>query len=270
MKKITLSDEQVLEIVDLLKNTDKSYDYISSKYSIKKHYISSINTGKRYSELTKDEKYPIRKASVKAPKSSMIDTLSEKQIKEIIQLLEENKVKFEDIGKHYNINRESVGKINSGNFNHSFLGDITFPIRTKHIRQEKGASSLKFSEKEINQIVQLIKNTNMTFTEIADKFNTTSWTISMINNGHRYTKLLADETFPLRKDTVTTQANSTSKLSEEDILKIIELLKDSKDSLRAIGKKFNIDNSVIARINNGKAWSNITSKYISEYPIRKK
>ena len=46
MEKIKISDKSVLEIVELLKKPDISYDYISAKYSIKKHYISAINTGK--------------------------------------------------------------------------------------------------------------------------------------------------------------------------------------------------------------------------------
>lgn len=33
MRKIELKDEIVLEIIDLLKNTDKSYDYIATKYN---------------------------------------------------------------------------------------------------------------------------------------------------------------------------------------------------------------------------------------------
>lgn len=165
MRKIELKDEIVLEIIDLLKNTDKSYDYIATKYNLKKHYISSINTGKLYNNLSIDKDYPIRKTSVRSPKSSMLDKLTKKEIQEIIQLLDEGKVKFEDIGKQYNINRHCVGQINNGEFNHSFLSDIDFPIRTKHIRQEKGSNSIKFSEKEIKEIVNLIKNTNKPFTK---------------------------------------------------------------------------------------------------------
>lgn len=269
MKKIELKDEIVLEIIDLLKNTDTSYDYICTKYNLKKHIISSINTGKTYNHLNTGKNYPIRKSSVRNPKNSMIDMLTKKEITEIIQLLNEGKVKFEDIGKQYNINRHCVAQINKGEFDHSFLKNIEFPIRTKHIRQEKGNNSIKFTEKEIKKIVNLIKNTDIPFTEIALTYNTTSWTISMINTGKRYTTLLNNETFPLRKNTASKQ-NIISKLSHKDIVSIIHLLKNSNDSLRAIARQFNIDNSVIVRINNGKAWTNITSQYTQKYPIRTK
>ena len=270
MKKIEITDNVALEIIEILKNTYLSYDYIETKYGIKRHYISSINTGKKFSHLNENGDYPLRKTSVRSPKASMVDKLSQKQILEIIQLLREGEVKFEDIGNKYHINRDSVARINNGDFDTNFLNDITFPIRTKHIRQEKGANSLKFTEKEILAIVKLIKNTDTPFTEIAEKFNTTAWTISMINTGKRYTKILTDETFPLRKVNTTKTHASSSKLSEESIIEIIDILKNSKTSLRAIGRDYGVDNSIIVRINNGKAWNNITSKYVKEYPIRAK
>lgn len=60
------------------------------------------------------------------------------------------------------------------------------------------------------------------------------------------------------------------KLSEDDVIEIINLLQNSNESLRAIGRQYDIDNSITIRINSSKAWTNITSKYINEYPIRKK
>ena len=273
MKKIILEDEQVLEIINLLKNTDKSYDYIASKYHVKKDHISFINTGKRYEHLTSKEDLPIRKVAVVCKKKTMIEKkLSKEKIAEIIELLKENQLKFEDIAKQYNINRHSIGKINSGDFDHSFLSDVKFPVRTEHIRQKEGDYSLKLSDKNILEIVSLLKENQLTFKQIANNFNVSVWTINRINGGHRCLELLKNETFPIRKEPVqtTSQAPLNSKLSEEDILNIINLLQNSKDSLRAIGRKYEIDNSTIARINNGKAWVNITSKYISEYPIRKK
>lgn len=274
MKKIILDDAQVLEIIDLLKNTDKSYDYIASKYNIKKDHISFINTGKRYVHLTDGEDLPIRKiAVIKNKKKTMIEKeLSKEKIIEIVELLKENKLKFEDIAKQYKINRYSVGKINDGDFDHSFLKNVEFPIRTKHIRQNEGSYSLKLTDKNILDIVKLLKGNQLTFKEIAEKFNVSVWTINRINGGHRCLELLKNESFPIRKEPVQTTCKTplSSKLSEKDILDIINLLQNSKDSLRAIGRKYDIDNSTIARINNGKAWFNVTSKYVNEYPIRKK
>lgn len=86
-------------------------------------------------------------------------------------------------------------------------------------------------------------------------------------------ELLKNESFPIRKEQIRPsvgQSSSNAKLSEDDIVEIINLLQNSNESLRAIGRRYNIDNSIIIRINNGKAWTNVTSKYINEYPIRKK
>ena len=123
MKKIILDDKQVLEIINILKNTDMSYEYISSKYHINKNHISLINTGKRYMHLIENENLPIRKIAVVSKKKNMIEKeLSQQDIIEIIELLKEGEVKFEDIAKQYKVNRHSIGQINSGDFDSDFLG----------------------------------------------------------------------------------------------------------------------------------------------------
>ena len=199
--------------------------------------------------------------------------LSQQQIIEIIELLKEGEVKFEDIAVQYNINRYSVGKINSGEFEYNFLGDIKFPIRTKHIRQKKGERSAKLTDSDILHIVTLLKENKLTLKQIGERYNVSTWTINRINGGHRCLDLLKDESFPIRKEQLqanTSSSSINSNLSEEVIIEIINLLQNSNDSLRAIGRKYEIDNSTIVRINNGKAWNSITSKYVNEYPIRKK
>lgn len=274
MRKIVLKDEDVLEIIELLKNTDLSYDFIASKYSVKKDHISFINTGKRYTHLTSKENLPIRKVAVKSSKKTMIEKeLSKKKIIEIIELLKEGELKFEDIAKQYNINRHSVGKINSGDFEHDFLDNIQFPIRTQHIRQKKGDNSIKLKDEDILKIAKLLKENKLTLKEIAEKFDVSTWTINRINGGHRCVELLKNESFPIRKEQIRPsvgQSSSNAKLLEDDIIEIINLLQNSNESLRAIGRRYDIDNSIIIRINSGKAWTNVTSKYINEYPIRKK
>lgn len=275
MKKIELNDNEVMDIVRILKETDYSYDYISAKYNITKNYITLINTGKKYEHLLSNENFPIRKTAVRKKKKDMIESkLTDAKIIEIIKLLKENEVKFEDIAKLYNVNRHIIGRINSGDFDSSFLEDVTFPVRTQHIRQKKGENSIKLSDNDILKIVKLLKGNKLTFKEIAEKFNVSIWTINRINGGHRCTDLLKNETFPIRaeqkRNSSIESIPNNAKLSEEDIANIISLLKNTNDSLRAIGRIYNVDSSVIVRINNGKAWSFVTSKYVKEYPIRTK
>lgn len=268
MKKIVLKNEEVLEIIDLLKNSDKSYEYIACKYNVKKPHITDINRGKRYVELTSNLDLPIRKVAVRSPKKDMIEkNLSDREILEIIEILKENKVKFEDIAKQYNVNRQIIGRINSGDFNHSFLKDITFPIRVKHIRSSEGDYSIKLSDDDVLKIVKLLKENKLTFSQIADKFNVSVWTINRINTGHRCLELLKDESFPIRKEAVK---NSTVKLTDNKVVEIIKLLQNSNESLKAIGSKYGIDSTSVGKINNGKSWTNVTSIYVEEYPIRKK
>lgn len=211
MKKIILDDNVVLEIVDLLKNSGLSYDYISAKYNLGKDQITMINTGKRYTELLKDETFPIRQKVVSKGKKTMIESrLDDSKLLEIIGLLKEGKVKYDDIAKKYHVNRQSIVQINRGEFNSPIKENLAFPIRVKHLRQEKGVKSFKLTENQLNSIVKLLKENKLTFKEIGEKFNVSSWTISQINNGHKYFQILDKEEFPIRKEQLRPKSNNSS------------------------------------------------------------
>lgn len=211
MKKIILEDHIVLEIVDLLKNSDLSYDYISTKYNLGKDQITMINTGKRYTELLKNETFPIRQKVVSKGKKTMIESkLDDSKLLEIIDLLKEGKVKYDDIAEKYHVNRQSIVQINRGEFNSPIKENFTFPIRVKHIRQEKGVKSFKLTDKQLHSIAKLLKENKLTFKEIAEKFDVSSWTISQINNGHKYFQILKDEEFPIRKEQLRPKSDNSS------------------------------------------------------------
>lgn len=203
MRKIILEDKIVLEIVDLLKKDEFSYDYISAKYNIGKDQITMINTGKKYKELLKNETFPIRQKAVSKGKKTMIESrLNDTDLLEIVNLLKEGKVKYDDIAKRYNVNRHSIVQINRGEFNSPIKENFTFPIRVKHIRQEKGVKSFKLTEKDLYKIVELLRERKLTFSQIGEQFGVSSWTISQINNGHKYFQILKDEQFPIRTEQI--------------------------------------------------------------------
>jgi len=54
--------------------------------------------------------------------------------------------------------------------------------------------------------------------------------------------------------------NGKSKLSEKDVLEIVNLIDHTCISYESIASKFNVNASVISRINSGKAWNHLTNR----------
>ena len=61
-----------------------------------------------------------------------------------------------------------------------------------------------------------------------------------------------------------------SKISKDVVMEIAKELIVGNQSNNAISKRFNLSRSAIDRINNGKAWFDLTSSFIKKYPIRDK
>ena len=107
--------------------------------------------------------------------------------------------------------------------------------------------------------VELIRNSSLSFEQIAEKFNCSSSTISHINNGKHYPN--ASYTYPLRK-----KKKTTTKLSQENLNKICELIQNTNISFTQIARDFNLSSSTVGRINSGKYHFDENKSY----PLRKK
>lgn len=107
-----------------------------------------------------------------------------------------------------------------------------------------GDNGTKFSEEDRNRIVDLIKNTSMSFKEIGEKTGYTIYTISSINQGETFPS--EDEAYPIR-----TQRN-TQKFSQDDIEAVIELLKTTDFSFDKISEITNTNWNFVADVNRGK------------------
>ena len=61
----------------------------------------------------------------------------------------------------------------------------------------------------------------------------------------------------------------TSKLSEEDVRRIVDLLQTTNKSHREIANDFPVTRTTVSNINTGKRWKHFTSQFIDDYPIRR-
>lgn len=191
--------------------------------------------------------------------------LNQETLDELIKELIDNKIYIKDLSKKYGISARAISDINQGKS--YFNKDLSYPLRpdTRFTSEkmkkitgiEKGSSM--FNQEQLNQIIEDLKNSKLTIKEISKKFNCCENTITKINNGNHYCQDNID--YPIRK-----RSKRTSKISEEDLLTIFKLLKETNLTFNQIAKNFNICVSSISRINQGKT----NRRDNIDYPIRKK
>lgn len=122
-----------------------------------------------------------------------------------------------------------------------------------------GDNGTKFNEEDWNKIVDLIKNTSMSFKEIGEKTGYTIYTISSINQGETFPS--ENETYPIRTQ------RSTQKFSQDDIEMVVELLITTDFSFDKISEITNTNWYFVSDVNRGKR--KFASYGEIQFPIRK-
>lgn len=115
------------------------------------------------------------------------NTISNKNVLAIIQELKENKLSDRELALKYDVSDKIIADINHG-YSHKQPNEI-YPIRIKKGRQY-------LTEEQVIEIKELLINSQFSFTEIANQYNTTKTNISQINNGRSFNRF--GWTYPLR------------------------------------------------------------------------
>lgn len=96
-----------------------------------------------------------------------------------------------EIAEKYNLSAEAVSDINLGK--RYYNPELSYPLRgdTKFkpgMSAPKGIYShkAKFDKEKLEQVYNLLQTSNLSFVEIAKKFNVSDTTISKINRGITY------------------------------------------------------------------------------------
>ena len=142
------------------------------------------------------------------------------------------------------------------NFAQAALRDITGNFELDELLSKRDEISA-----QIKEIVDLLKNSDLSTVKIGARFGVTRGTIEQINGGKTYYN--PDINYPIRKTPAVCSA-----LSKKQVLEIIDLLKNTNMSIRSIAKKYNTVHGTVTGINNG-----TTKKYrvpSEKYPIRKR
>lgn len=117
-----LTEEQVDEIINLLKTTYLFSGEIAKQYGVIEHVVSRINDGT--SHHRDNIEYPIRKW-----KSCGVRNFTYEQVTEIIYRLKNDPISIHKMAKEYGVNPNTIYCINSGTSKKYRRDGETYPIR---------------------------------------------------------------------------------------------------------------------------------------------
>lgn len=127
--------------------------------------------------------------------------------------------------------------------------------------QNTGGSQFKknllLSDDDAKQIKKLLKETDISFADLAKQFNTYRECIARINSGRYFFE--ESRTYPIRA------TRDWREIPQEIKVEIAVLLRDTKMPMKEIAKKFSISEHTVHNINKG--ISNLEGDFI--YPLRK-
>lgn len=241
------TEEQINEVITLLRDTTFTIEEIAEKTGMSITHIHQINYGKRraLSEIT----YPIRNPNYKG---YMGIRFSQDEAKEIALLIKNSKISFRKICKKYNCTMKTLRKINEGKYPYNFK-DFSYPIR-KHSYNIR-TIPLDF----VKNIHQDLLNPSLPIEEIAERYYTTKNTVKKINAGEIK---LPEYSYPIRKP-----AYCLHKISPEQNKEIHLLIRDTNESFKKIGERYNVSETTISYINKGSDEYYHLPNWV--YPIRK-
>lgn len=165
----SISDIIVKQIQMDLINTRMSYSKISNKYEVSKRTILRINSGEQRRDDCLD--YPLRK------ESNINGKLTKQQVIEIIDKLKHTYLFSGEIGELYNVDCHTINNINKGIL-HKIEGE-NYPIRKWKSCGEKSPVTYE----QVSEIYDLLKDSNLSFREIAKRYNLKLNFIMGLNRG---------------------------------------------------------------------------------------
>lgn len=114
-----LSDNDILEIKQLLRETALTEEEIAIKYDISLFAVSDINIGKSWRDA--DAEYPIRKREIQEITFDMFI--------EIIEMIKSQLFSYSYICQKFNLTNSSISHINTGRYTkYNYPQNINFPI----------------------------------------------------------------------------------------------------------------------------------------------
>lgn len=178
--------------------------------------------------------------------------ISEENVKKLKEDLKNTTLPLSVLAKKYGISKKQVLRINSG-ISRTAIGE-TYPIR------KNPNMNGKLTEKNVDEIIELLKYTYRFKGDIGRQFGVGPTQIDKINTGEEHFR--SEEKYPIRN----WKSSGVVLFTYEQVTDIIKALKETKESISSIAKRYNVKSRAISQINQGAA-----KKYRRDnlqYPIR--
>lgn len=177
---------------------------------------------------------------------------NEDDINEIIKLLSNPRLSLKEIASYFNVVPKTISYINKGKTYHQ--DNVEYPIRNFN---HTGSFKNMLDEETVSKIIEDLKNSSLSFREIALKYNTSHNQVMSINKGNSQLYYRDNIEYPITDKCI--------KLKNEDVISIKEYLKNGILDKHKIAEKYNVNIGAIQGINSGRT-------YFDEneiYPLRK-
>lgn len=222
------------------------------------NFYNSTNKNIGYNILTSGD------ASFRRGVNNLNALFSQQELDEIINLLINNReLSYVDIGKRYNCSPKLIGDIARGQT--YIQEELQYPLRFQDHQSQRKNQVLNYftSEEELLNLKDDLKfRWDLGIeTDLVIKYSIPLKILRGINQGKIFQEY-GNYNYPIRLKNVRNNAN----LTIEDVQQILQLLRNSFQSMKDIGLIYHLDRNTISRINLGQAY--IIKDY--DYPARKK
>lgn len=189
-------------------------------------------------------------------------SFTQKQLDEIVDLLiNHTELSYIEIANKFNVVQDTIYRISKGLTYHN--PKLTYPLRDNNHDFARNDYSDYFNSLEelIALKEDLLYRWDLNIdTDLCQKYKIPLKIIRDINQGRKFQEY-GEYSYPIREFNRT---RNTKKLKQQDILFILEQLKDTNLSMTKIGEPYGLHRSSIARINKGETYP--IKNYI--YPAR--
>lgn len=151
------------------------------------------------------------------------------------------------------------------NPNHLFLGTVIDNHKDMDEKRRRGFSfgeangMAKLSKERVIEIYEFYSTNECSLTEVGSRFKVSSSLVRMILTG-RIWRNLGLKPIPIRKTIYRGSQVKTSKLSEDQVKKILNLYSSGGYSRMEIARKFGVGQTTISRIVRGESWAHLKRK----------
>lgn len=157
---------------------------------------------------------------------------------------------------HIDGNRQNNAVENLEWCSHKHNAQHAIKLGLKTIKTGEDCSYAKLSNDIASEIIKDIKS-GKKYAEISEEREISQATISMIKTGKRWNT----EAIKVSKGSMQGSANPSSKLTEDDVREIFELLKQGIPQ-NEIGERYGVVKGLISDIARRKSWSHVETDYV--------